>query len=212
MKRLAMHVVMALLLTSSAAAAETYDLTQYWMVTPGQWVTMTGQSGSEVRIAVVQDGNVLKLEMRQINADGSTQLMRRFDQVLAGSSIILTGEYNHKDDESVWNPAVSLPRYVEVGQGFQFSLEEQLTAITYPLFITMVVENDRYSITTPAGTFHNCLKIVMNEIDHNSATTDVYFLAKEVGIIRYIMTGSYEDGPFNVSINHSWELSGYGTD
>jgi len=212
MKYIALTVFILAMFISPAQAADTYDLADYWMITPGQWVNLADNSGNVVKMITVQDGDLRKLEIRSIASDGTETLERRIDQKLTADSIVFWGEYNFRDGNSIWIPPVYLPLNVSVGQGFPYVTAEQLLIDYYPLYFTVVFENDRYSITTSAGTFENCLKIIMNDIDFNSITTDVYFLAKGIGVVRQVRTVSYADGPTNVIDSSTWDMISYGTE
>lgn len=213
MKRLAVLAVMLMLLGAGAALADgSYDLANYWMVTPGQWVILNDADGNSIKAVVSPSNGTYNLEMRTIESDGSETLSRRFDQTLTDSAIVFSGEYNSRHDSATWSPTVNLPRIMEIGQAYKYTTTEYFLIDSYPAYITYVLDSDGYEITTSAGTFSNCLKLIVTQIDYSSITTDVFFLAKGVGIVRYITTKMDEDGPTNVPSSASWDMSQYGTE
>lgn len=64
-----------------------------------------------------------------------------------------------------------------------------------------VIKSTSETVTTPAGTFTNCLKISQHEADGTGAFTDInFFLAKGVGIVRMTIDAQSQFGTQKMTI------------
>lgn len=192
MKRMALAVCVVLLLAvSTPATAQTYDIADYMMLTPGQWKIEQGQDTSSGE--TWQTGSVIStqgqyiLEMWYEYENGSWVKEDVGILGLTADSLIFYGDYEFEGwEQGFWllEPPLVIPRTLEVGQAVMNSGVITHGTETIPYAHTLMILEAGVTVTTPAGTFTNCLKIAETDIEGNEVESEIVILAPGLGEVK----------------------------
>jgi len=216
-KVLAVLVSLSLILVAATAMADevTYDLAEYMELTPGQWVTQTDQNGNEYRVVTSSSGGLLVREGYAI-VSGAQQLVHKWIMSYTDSSIFFHGDYTLVLGDATYNPAIVLPRNMAAGDAVLHQGEKQAEIVgcgtfTTPNYVIIYLDEGGITVTTDAGTFTDCIRLVMTELDHDSSITNIFYYAKGVGVVKHHQAGTYESGADIVTATATMTTTDYGS-
>lgn len=207
----AVCVFAAMVAVTNPAVAQTIDIVDYMAVTPGQWKV---DREEDICSGVSEDGG------RFISTYGNYILDAGYDLVsgnwisesinvlqITQNNLMWIGEY--EDGISVYSPPITIPRSLGLDEPV-FNSGIITTGSESEIYssIFMITETG-VSVTTPAGTFSNCIKVKWAWIEGLSGTaTDI--LAPGVGPVKSFEAEIEEEGGLVETRSQFFEVTAYG--
>lgn len=174
-----------------------YDLAEYWMLTPGKWVTGTDSLGIAHRTETIAIGNDTVAQLHYITLPGVGTFLGSGValSVLENSILIHMELVNDATPELVdFNPVIAIPRYVKDGTYVTYTGDKTGGTAKLKEFFVFYVDEVGLTVTTPAGTFNDCIKISTTRMDDELVSSYVAILAKGVGFLKQYSTLTYGEG------------------
>jgi len=209
-------VFLAIFLMVAPAMAQTYDVTNYMMLTPGQWKTIQGQDDCE---------GFTWNEAEVISTNGQYILETRYDQnggwvresigifQVTPSNLMYLGEFDLSPGEEgllLFNPPLTVPRSLQLNEPAISSGVVTGGGESGPYVFTLMIVEAGVSVSTPAGVFNNCLKVVTSEIFIDGAQSEITIWAPALGEVQS-WAGEVEDNDPGVEIDADTEqITDYG--
>ena len=210
-------VFLAILFLVAPAMAQTYDVTNYMMLTPGQWKTIQGEDDCEGftwnEAAVISSSGQYILETWYEQDGGWVKEGIGIFQVTP-SNLLYHGEFDlSPGEEGLWllNPPITVPRSLELNEPAISSGVVTGGGESGPYVFTFMILEAGVSVTTPAGVFNNCLKIVTSEMSMDGGQSEIMIWAPALGDVKS-WSGEVEEGDLGVEIDaDTYQATGYGS-
>ena len=136
-------------------------------------IARTTMDGTEAQKYVLESRAAVDLNGKPMGRQRTLDGREYYYETLAGGGIQLSAYKlpGHRDPEVASHPRIVLPQVLATGTSWQRQTHTQvlensgppwetLFRINVPVEMDYIVASDRESIRVPAGTFHNCVKIV----------------------------------------------------
>jgi hypothetical protein len=189
------------LLLAAPAVAQTYDLADYMMLTPGQYAVLEGGDpcvGSTWQDAVaISTKDQYTLET-WYEKEGGNWVKESIDIIeITADSVLFHGEYEMSPSEQgfwLMDPPIAIPRILALNQPVvnQGVITHESTSIPYAH--SLMITEAGVTVTTPDGIFSNCLKIIESYFEGNEAESQVIILAPGLGEIKIWTAAVSDDG------------------
>jgi hypothetical protein len=157
---------------AAPAMAQTYDIADYMMLTPGQWsikqgeIVCGGLTDPEAVVCSTQGKYTLHSWYEQ---EGGVWQKDSIDILeITADSVIYRGEYEFEaGEEGYWllNPPITLSRNLELNQPVVNKGVITHNGESLPYVHSFMLLEAGVTVTTPDGVFNNCLKIVKSDIE-----------------------------------------------
>jgi len=215
----ALCLIVVVVLLAVPAVAQAYDIAEYMLVMPGQYKIMQGEdyctgSTSPQEAMLIRGMGAYMLEI-WFEKVGNTWVREDIDILeITAQNVIYHGQYETEPgEEGLWllNPPITIPRNLELNQPVvnQGIITHGSTSIPYTH--TFMIIEAGVTVTTPAGTFVNCLKIAESDMEEQSVESEIMIWAPSVGEVKTWSSNVDNDTPDPVietdlsqALSHGW--------
>ena len=195
-------LVIALSLAAAALPAQnTYDIADYFLLTPGKWMIRESHDIG-VPTPVWREGMVVT-QLGQFTLqngfewNGKTWLPKEIEIFeVTATHLVYHGTFDPvTQDYTLLSPPLRAPRQMKVNSPFTYVGSIVTPAGSAPFVITIVITADKLTHKTRAGTFTNCLRLKVVTVTDTNTDTSSEIRAPKEGRVYGVEVGVDETEP-----------------